>query len=156
MKYLLLTFILVFSGCSTKNYEHTQTKIIIIKSPKLKFADVAYLRHNEEKIELEIFVAGTAVEKIAINHLICVSEGCMSKSNFNQDYLHASYPEDMLQNVLLGKSIYDGQNRVKSAEGFEQKIQNATVDIEYKVAAHLISFKDKKNGILLKLKDTNE
>lgn len=127
-----------------------------MKSPKLKFADVGYLRNTQNSIELEIFIAGTAVEKIAINHVICVSDGCMSKSSFNQDYLHASYPEDILQNVLLGKAIYEGENRVKTAEGFEQHIQNATVDIEYKVSANAISFKDKKNGILLKLKDTNE
>ncbi|MDD2904689.1 MAG: hypothetical protein PHH41_02055 [Sulfurimonas sp.] len=156
MKILLLTLILFFTACSTKNYEITQTKIVIMKSPKLKFADVGYLRNTQNSIELEIFIAGTAVEKIAINHVICVSDGCMSKSSFNQDYLHASYPEDILQNVLLGKAIYEGENRVKTAEGFEQHIQNATVDIEYKVSANAISFKDKKNGILLKLKDTNE
>ncbi|MGB3961363.1 MAG: hypothetical protein WBK95_03950 [Sulfurimonas sp.] len=156
MKILLLTLILFFTACSTKNYEITQTKIVVMKSPKLKFADVGYLRNTQNSIELEIFIAGTAVEKIAINHVICVSDGCMSKSSFNQDYLHASYPEDILQNVLLGKAIYEGENRVKTAEGFEQHIQNATVDIEYKVSANAISFKDKKNGILLKLKDTNE
>ncbi|MDD2790188.1 MAG: hypothetical protein PHU40_05910 [Sulfurimonas sp.] len=156
MKYIYLIFILIFSGCSTKNYEFTQTKIVIIKSPKLKFADVGYLRNSQKSIELEIFVAGNAVEKIAINHVICVSAGCMSKRSFNEEYLHASYPEDILQNVLLGKAIYDGQNRVKIDDGFEQKIQNADADIEYKVSANTISFKDKKNAILLKLKDTNE
>lgn len=156
MNYLLALFILFFAGCSTKNYEFTQTKIVIIKSPKLKFADVGYLRNSEKSIELEIFVAGTAVEKIAINHVICVKDGCMSKQNFNEEYLHAAYPTDILQNVLLGKAIYGGKNKVKTDEGFEQNIQNSDVDISYAVTAHVISFKDKKNAILLKLKDTNE
>lgn len=156
MNYLLAFFILFFAGCSTKNYEFTQTKIVIIKSPKLKFADVGYLRNSEKSIELEIFVAGTAVEKIAINHVICVRDGCMSKRSFNEEYLHSTYPEDILQNVLLGKAIYDGKNKVKTDDGFEQNIQNADVNISYKVNASTIFFKDKKNVILLKLKDTNE
>ena len=156
MKYLIPILLFLFAGCSVKTYEHTQTKIIMMKSPKLKFADVAYLRHNEKSIELEIFIAGVAVEKIAINHLICVSDGCMSKSSFNQDYLHSSYPDDILQNILLGKSIYGGQNRVVTVDGFEQDIKSAHVDIFYKVSAHEISFKDRKNAIILKLKDTNE
>jgi hypothetical protein len=156
MKYLPLIFILFFAACSTKNYEITQTKIVIIKSPKLKFADVGYLRNSQKSIELEIFIAGTAVEKIAINHVICVTAGCMSKRSFNEEYLHASYPEDILQNVLLGKAIYEGQNKVKTDDGFEQNIQNSDVDISYKVSANAISFKDRKNAILLKLKDTNE
>jgi hypothetical protein len=156
MKTILLIFILFFTACSTKNYEFTQTKIVIIKSPKLKFADVGYLRNSQKSIELEIFVAGTAVEKIAINHVICVSDGCMSKRSFNEEYLHASYPEEILQNVLLGKAIYEGQNKVKTEDGFEQNIQNADVDISYKVTSNAIFFKDSKNAILLKLKDTNE
>ena len=156
MKTILLIFVLFFTACSTKNYEITQTKIVIIKSPKLKFADVGYLRNSQKSIELEIFVAGTAVEKIAINHVICVKDGCMSKSSFNEEYLHKTYPEDILQNVLLGKAIYDGKNRVKTDDGFEQNIQNADVDINYKVNANTIFFKDTKNAILLKLKDTNE
>ena len=69
MKYILISFILLFSACSTKNYEVTQTKIIIIKSPKLKFADVGYIRNSDKSIEMELFVAGQAIEKITINHL---------------------------------------------------------------------------------------
>jgi N12 class adenine-specific DNA methylase len=80
----------------------------------------------------------------------------MSKRSFNEEYLHSAYPEDILQNVLLGKAIYDGKNKVKTDDGFEQNIQNADVDISYKVTSNAVFFKDKKNAILLKLKDTNE
>ena len=71
MKYILIAFALLFTACSTKNYEITQTKIIIIKSPKLKFADLGYIRNSDQSIELELFTAGKAIEKITVNHLIC-------------------------------------------------------------------------------------
>lgn len=154
MKFLLLVLLsILFSACSIKNYEHTASKLIIIKSPKIKFADLGYVRNQDKAIEMELFVAGHAVQKIEINHLICVDEGCMSKRNFNEEYLYKGYPEDTLQNILLGLEIYGGKNRVKTEDGFEQKISTKKVDIVYSVTASIIAFKDKKNKIIFKIKD---
>ena len=144
---------LLFSACSVKEYHHTKTKIVIITSAKIKFADVGYIRNSENSIELELFTAGTAVEKININHLICTSEGCLSKRGFNDDYLNKSYPSDILQNILLGKPIYDAKNRVKTDDGFEQHIKDNNVDIKYSVTSNITYFKDKKNNIIFKIKD---
>jgi len=156
MKYILLVFTLFFSACSIKDYEHTQTKIITIKSPKIKFSDVGYLRNSEKSIELELFMAGKSIEKIAINHLVCVSEGCMSKSGFNKDYLNSAYPDDTLQNILLSKAIYDEANMSRTADGFTQKIQDEDVDISYRVERRGVFFKDRKNGIIFNIKDLDE
>ena len=154
MKYILVFLLLFLNACSVKEYAITQTKIVIIKSPKIKFADIGYLRNTGEAIELEMFFAGQAVQKISINHLVCVSEGCMSKSGFNEDYLHYSYPDDTLQNILLGREIYDGESRVASDDGFEQNISTNDVDIKYRVKNKEIFFKDRKNKIIFKIKDT--
>jgi hypothetical protein len=154
MKFLLLVALLLLSACSVKNYEHTQTKIIIIKSPKIKFSDLAYIRNSQQAIELELFVAGTSIEKISINHLICTSQGCLSKKGFNEEYLNANYPSDTLQKILLGEPIYEAKNRVKSEGGFEQIIRDENVEIRYIVRENTIFFKDKKNAIIFKIKDT--
>ena len=154
MKYIIFIFALFFSACSVKDYKHTQSKIIIIKSPKIKFADVGYLKNSDEAIELELFMAGKVIDRISINHLICVSSGCMSKSGFNEDYLHNSYPDEILQNILLGNKIYDGKDMIKTAGGFEQQIKSDDVNIIYKVDNNSIFFKDRKNNIIFKIKDT--
>jgi len=156
MKQILLIFALFFSACSVKNYEHTQTKIITIKSPKIKFSDAGYLRNSGKTIELELFMAGKSVEKITIDNMVCTSEGCMSKSGFNKDYLHVSYPDDTMQNMLLSRAIYDGLNKSKTDDGFEQNIKDDDVDITYKVDSHGVFFKDRENGIIFKIKDLNE
>jgi hypothetical protein len=154
MKLLLVTFLLLFSACSIKNYEHTETKIVTIKTPKIKFSDIAYLRHTDNALELELFVAGNVFKKITINHLICVSgEGCMSKRAFNDRYLSRAYPEDFLQNLLLGKKIFGGADMQKSSSGFIQSILTQDVDIKYRVKTKSIYFKDRKNHILFKIKD---
>ena len=153
MKYLLLILTLLFSACSIKNYEHTESKLIIIKSPKIKFADLGYIRNSDRAVELELFVAGKVIEKISVNHLVCVSDGCMSKSGFNKDYLNAAYPDTILQNILLGHEIYDGKNRLKTADGFEQTLEDENVNIMYRVNSKVIYFKDRKNRIIFKIKD---
>lgn len=154
MRYTLLIFALLFSACSTINYDKTETKIIIIKSPKIKYADIGYIRNSGNNIELELFMAGKSIRSITVNHLICTDEGCMSKSSFNKDYLNEAYPEETLQNVLLAKPIYDSVNLQKTADGFEQNIRDEHVDISYKTDSHVTFFKDTKNSIILKIKDT--
>ncbi len=153
MKYVLIIFIIFFSACSVKDYEYTKSKIIIIKSPKIKFADLGYVRNTNKSIELELFLAGKSIKKIAINHLICVDEGCMSKGSFNGEYLHSSYPNDLLQHILLGNPIYNGKNIKKTDDGFIQKIETQYVEITYKVNKDVIYFKDKKNNIIFKIKE---
>ena len=78
----------------------------------------------------------------------------MSKSSFNKDYLHTSYPSDILQNILLSKDIYGGENKIITSDGFRQHIEDENVDILYKVTWNTTYFKDRKNNILLKIKDT--
>jgi len=153
MKYLLVIVVLFFTACSVKEYTLFQTKIIIIKSPKIKFADIGYIRNTDTEIELELFMAGKAIKKIEINHLICVDDGCMSKSGFNKEYLSVFYPDNILQNILLGHKIYNGENILKTDDGFEQIISNKYVQITYKVNPHAIMFKDKKNKIIFKIKE---
>jgi len=153
VRYIFLVLFLLFSGCSLKNYKHEESKIIIIKTPKLKFSDLGYIRHNNDDVEIELFMAGVSVQKISINHLICVNEGCMLKNSFNEEYLNAEYPSNILQNILLSKMIYDGQNRVQTPSGFEQIIQTDNVDIKYRVTKNETFFKDRKNRIIFKIKD---
>ena len=154
MKYILLIFILIFSACSSKSYDKTETKIIVIKSPKIKFSDLGYIRNSDTKIELELFIAGKCIKSITINHLVCTDDGCMSKSSFNEDYLNEAYPDDILQNILLAKPIYESVNLQKTTDGFTQEIKTHHVDISYRVDSHVTFFKDRKNNIILKIKDT--
>ncbi|QSZ40934.1 hypothetical protein GJV85_02000 [Sulfurimonas aquatica] len=155
MKYLLIIFILIFNACSIKNYKLNESKIFIIKSPQLKFSDLGYLRSSDDSVELELFIAGKPIQKIEINHLICVNEGCMSKSSFNEEYLCESYPDDLLQNILLGRAIYNSKNMNKKKNSFTQTIKNESVDIRYEVSSKMIFFKDKTNNIIIKIKKVN-
>lgn len=153
MRYFLLLALLLFTACSQKEYSHTQSKIIIIKTPKLKYSDLGYIKNSDDAVSLELFVAGKMVQNIEIDYFVCVHEGCMSKSSFNEEYLNANYPDTLLQNIILGKPIYSAKNLKKTRDGFEQYIRDDEVNIKYSVTQKEIHFKDRKNSILFKIKE---
>jgi len=148
-----VSLFLLLSGCSVKQYAKSETIIVTLKTKPLKFSDQAYLRHDNESVELELFSAGVAVEKFNIENKICVNAGCISKEGFNEKYLSRYYEEDILKEVLLGKAIFKGKNLVKKDDGFEQRIQKfGKYDIIYKVKQKSVYFKDRWNHLLIKIK----
>ena len=151
--FILWASLLLFSGCALKQYEVTVSKVIVLKTPKIKFADTGYIRSSDDSVEVELFTAGQVVGRIVINHLVCVKdEGCLSKSGFNETYLNMAYPDTIMQHILLGKPIFEGHQLQESDKGFEQHIRNEAVDIIYRVDARQTYFKDKQNKILIKIK----
>ena len=144
--------LILFSGCTSKNYAPAESKLVILKTKKLKFNDLAYIRYDGDAIQMDLYTVGTAVERLEIDSLICVSEGCMRKSSFNDAYLSAYYPDTILQNILLSRVILNGEGMRDVCSGFVQKIKSEHYDITYKVSKNETSFKDRKNKILIKIK----
>ena len=145
---------LFFDGCATRRYEAGEPKLITLKTPKLKFSDTGYIRSAGEAVEMELFSAGQAAGRIEINHLICVDdEGCLSKSAFNTRYLNKHYPDEIMQHILQGKPIFKLRSLRRTKTGFEQYIKNEEVDIVYDVDGGRVYFKDRRNGILIKIRE---
>ena len=152
----LLLSLLLFAGCATKQLDHKESWVVLIKSPKLKFNDIGYILHNDDRVELQLYSAGVAVEKFSLNHLVCTESGCMRKSSFNAEYLSSAYDDDLLKDMLLHRPIFDGKNLQKDKNGFEQHIVSDAYDITYRVTPDTLYFKDTKNRILFKLRKTGQ
>jgi len=147
-------FALFFTGCSTKHYRVSEPKIITLKTPKLKFADTGYVRHDETSVEVELFTAGVAVEKISIDKKVCVSAGCMSEEAFVKEYLYPDYPADTMRNIVLGKDIFGGRGKEEMCDGrLFQFIRNDEMDIIYRRGKGEIYFKDRLNSLIIKIED---
>ena len=152
----LFPALLLFGGCAVKEYTLSEPKQITLKTWKLKFNDVGFLRHNGSAVQLELFSAGQPVERFEIDGEVCVQQGCMSKEAFNETYLTAAYPQTLLQNVLLGRPIFGGRDLVRRDGGFEQELKAMAVyNITYRVTQNEIYFRDRINNILIKIKDMN-
>ncbi|MBU0632014.1 hypothetical protein KKA17_05155 [bacterium] len=154
MRIFLLPILFLLAGCSIKNYEINEPKIIVIKSSQLKYADLGYIRSSGTALKIDLYEMGNLAKSIEINNMICVDDGCMLKSSFNEKYLNENYPSDILENVILGREIYNGKNLKKLSDGFVQDIKDEYVDIHYEVKNKEIKFKDRKNAILMKISST--
>lgn len=149
---ILWASVLLLGGCAIKQYERSEAKMIVLKTPRIKFADTGYIRHKGDALQLELYAMGQPVKQIAINHLICVDEGCMSKSSFNAEYLSAYYPDDLLLHVSRGEAIFGGEGQRDKAGVLLQQLATEHYDITYRVSAQETYFKDRKNAILIRLK----
>lgn len=153
IKVIFFISLLIFSGCSVKKLEKT-SKLVVLKTKNIRFSDLGYIGKDTNSVEIDLYIVGKAFKKISIDGMVCIEgEGCMRKSTFNEDYLHGSYPEDLLKNVFLAKPIYDGRNLYKLDDGFMQEIFDKDVDIVYMVSGDGVYFKDKTNRIFIKIKD---
>lgn len=154
------TFIFFMGGCSVKQYSISTPKVITIKSPKLKFSDTGYIRYEGDAVEVELFTAGVAVEKISIDDKVCVSAGCMSEEAFVKEYLYEAYPRDTMRRVLQGEPIFGGLGKDETCGGtVYQFIRNDDMDIMYRRKGNEILFKDRLNSLMIKIndiEDTNE
>ncbi len=150
--------ILLIGGCTSKHYSISEPKIITLKTPKLKFADTVYIRHDKTSVEVELFTAGVAVEKISIaDDQVCVSAGCMSEAEFVKEYLNRDYPTDTMRQVVLGKDIFGSKGSSEMCNGtLYQYIRNEEMDIVYRRKPNEIYFKDRLNGVIIKIEDLKE
>lgn len=154
MKYIILVLALLFSACSLLPHPQTQSKLFTMKSKFMKFSDVCYVSSDSFSTTLEIYNAGQAVDKIEIGSQICNKNGCMSKAKFNKMFFSSSYPNNILDNIIQGKPIFNALHVIRQSNGFTQHIYKQNkYNIEYKVQNDKIYFKDKINKILIKLKD---
>lgn len=146
--------LLILGGCSARQYTHSEPKLITIKSPKLKFSDMGYIRSDGEAVEVELFAAGNAVEKIAIDTQVCVSAGCMGEERFTREYLYPDYPADTMRRILLAQDIFGGKGKEELCNGtLFQFVRDGEMDIMYSRKPHETYFKDRLNGLLIKIAD---
>lgn len=152
--FTLWASIFLLSACVPRQYEKNESSLIIIKTPILKFADLGYVRKDNERVRVDLFTAGQPVQSIEINRLVCVDEGCLSKSAFNQDYLHPSYPDDLILNVLLARPIFEKASLQVTPTGFIQNLKSTQYNITYKIDNGNIYFKDRQNNLMIKISKT--
>ena len=154
-KYLVLS-VFLFVGCTHKNLTTSAKQVVLtIKSPKIKYNDVALMKHNQSSIQINGFFAGTNLFKLSISKNICINKTCLTPSLFNSHFLSDRYENTILQNILNKKPIFNAKKMIKTKNGFTQNIHNKYYKISYKVNVNSMYFKDTVNKILIKLKDNN-
>ncbi len=136
------------------NAGNSKSYATTFKTKKFAFSDAGFLKSENGKTYLQIFSAGKPLMKLKIlrSDDICVNQLCNTKHGFNQSYLSGAYPDNLLENVLHARPIFNSQNLKETTNGFMQRIRGSRYDIKYKIVPGMIYFKDVKNKIIIKLK----
>jgi hypothetical protein len=154
--YIALLALLPFlQACGEQPYVKQDSAFIVFKTPTFKYADMGFIYENSNEVKVEIYGSGQALMSLKVTESsVCLSSlACMDQSEFNRQILNSAYPDTILDNVFRGKQIFEGQNLVRSRNGFTQRITNQNkYDIEYRVLNNEIIFRDKINTILIKVK----
>lgn len=147
---------LFFVAC-TPNYTKHEADLIVFKTPKIAFADAGFVHHNGQDLKVVILVVGQPVFTLELGRKICLDGLCLKKSKWVKQNLSPHYPADILQNIFLGKPVFEGENLRRVVGGFEQKLfREGAYDISYKVIGDTMRFKDKIAKILIKKKKITE
>ncbi|SFP79194.1 hypothetical protein [Hydrogenimonas thermophila] len=152
LKIIFLSLFFLFSGCSKNYYEVPKASLIVIKSPKLKYADMGFIYRGKRQVKAQVYSSGKAVFTLTIGKRICIDSKCMSEEQFYRSYLNVKYPKGTLANIFLKKPIFNNEDLHKERGKWKQQIfDEDKFDIIYTFDSTSARFKDKTNHILIKI-----
>jgi len=153
---LALSILSLLTACVGMKPKKEESAFIVLKTPKIRYADMGFVTASSTDVKVEIYGAGQPLMKLEIGGLnICMSKfECMDKMAFNEKILNGAYDKDLLENIFRGEPIFKGENIEKDKNGsFSQKLTKEGIyDISYSVNQKERVFRDKLNKILIKVR----
>lgn len=149
--------LLLLFGCAhvpQPNFTPTTTPYqILFLSPQLRYNDMGFVRHNIDSVVLEIYALGKPLYKISIDEReVCVPE-CYPKRLFIQHLFGEFAPSSLLEDILLLRDIYGGENLTILERSVVQKIARKDSMIVYTRSAHKMVFEDSIRKVRIVLED---
>ena len=154
---IALGMLIGLQGCAQKQVKKEKSALIVWKSPQFRYADMGFIADEGNRLKVEIYGSGSALMRLKIDQdSICMSQlRCMPKAQFNKKALSSHYPATLLESVFRGEPVFDGRNLARRGSGFTQRITSPDhYDIFYEVDKNQITFRDKYNHLLIKIKET--
>jgi len=148
-------FVLIFlSGCAFKQtINSSETYVITIKNKQVALSDTGFINHGNDYTNVQIFTAGSVLFNLEIiGNNICLEGRCLDQLSFNQQFFQDEHYVGLMQEIIAKKPIYEGQNLHQTSSGFEQEIERPNSHLVYKIEGSNLTFRDTKNGILIRLK----
>ncbi len=153
---LVLLFLGLLTACVGTKPKKEESAFIVLKTPKIRYADMGFITASSSDLKVEIYGAGQPLMKLEIGGLnVCMSTfECMEKTAFNEKVLNGAYDKDLLENIFRGEPIFNGENIEKNKDSsFTQKLTKENLyDISYSVNQKERVFRDKLNKILIKVR----
>jgi hypothetical protein len=146
--------ILFFSACSVKEQtiETSQPIKLIIKTPFIKISGIGFYKKGGKYANLQIFSGGVAVLDYKSAGNICINDKCMTRGIFNEKLFLQTHYDELIDDILAQKPIYNSQNLTKKDDGFSQHIVKTDVfDVLYEADGNGTKFNDLQNGVIIQV-----
>ena len=151
---LLLVIVIFLTGCAYKEpYQSSKPYYVVIKNSQMAVADTGFLKKDGPRLNLQLFSASTPILDLHVESDVCLDYACLSKKSFNTKFFGYAHYESFIDDLFNLKPIYSKKNLKNLDNGFEQKIKTDGYDITYRVDNGNLYFKDRKNRVLIKLKE---
>ncbi|RAX59179.1 hypothetical protein CCZ01_00065 [Helicobacter monodelphidis] len=152
----LLSIVLILGGCFVKEAPRALVQEIpyhiLLITPEVRFADMGFVKQYENKVNLELYALGKALYKIEIEKSqICVQDSCYNKSLFIQKLFGDDVQDTILEEILIGKDIFNGKNKYMKNGITIQEFKDYGNVVLYIRDENKISFSDKKRKIRIVL-----
>jgi len=152
--HVMIFILFLLSGCTTKiPITSSDTYLISIKNKQMALSDTGFINQGRGYTNVQIFSVGAILFNLEVQDDVCLDGRCTSRLEFNKLFFEHPHYEAMINDVLEMKPLYDGKNKVTIEGGFEQELDLLGSHISYKVQGKSLTFRDSKNGILIKLKE---
>jgi len=151
VSFLVLIFL---SGCAMKQeIISSETYVITIKNKQIALSDTGFINQGKDYTNVQIFSAGSVLFNLEMmGNNICLDGRCMDKLAFNQQFFQDEHYAGLMQEIIAKQPIYEGKNLHQTSNGFEQELEFTNSHLVYKVEGSNLTFRDTKNGILMRLK----
>ena len=152
--HVMIFMVFLLSGCATKiPIISSDTYLISIKNKQIALSDTGFINQGKNYTNVQIFSAGAVLFNLEVQDDVCLDGRCTSRMEFNKLFFEHPHYEAIINDVLEMKPLYGGKNKVIIEGGFEQELDLANSHISYKVQGKSLTYRDRENGILIKLKE---
>ncbi len=150
-----LILLFVFGGCAIKQpYSVSKPYHVVIKNRDLALSDTGFIKKDSSRLNLQLFSAGSPLlDLIVYKDRVCRDLLCMNKLAFNKKFFGYKHYESFVDDLFNFLPLYEKKNIKKTKNGFTQKLVSDYYDIFYKIKDGSLYFKDRKNRVLIKIKE---
>jgi len=157
---MIKTFFLVglaflfFAGC-TQPKPLSKSAVVTFLAKGIRVYDTAFVATRGNEASIQVYSAGNLVLDITSASMVCINSLCLSDDEFCSKYLSEYYPQRIINTIVSKKRLdIEGISTTKTPDGFEQSIYDKEkYDIKYRVKKDEVLFRDRMNGIIIKIKD---
>lgn len=147
-------FSLLIAGC-VQPKPVSRSAIVTFIAKGIKVHDTAFVATDGSEASIQVYSAGNLALDITSASMVCINSLCLSDDEFCSKYLSEHYPQRLINTIVSKKRLeMDGADSMEYPDGFEQSIyEKEKYDIRYSVKKNEVLFKDRLNGIIIKVKD---